>query len=362
MKSVQAHVRNTNTAGVLALLLVLGACSTTATTGGETPDAGDQASSSSSGGGGASSSSSSSSGGASMAFPAVPVDALHIQPRDGSAFLVTAIGAATASVDLASYILTDNSVEQALGNAVGRGVTVRVMLDPDQTVNNSARTYLMGRGVQVRSGPAGFTNFHQKTVMVDAARAYIMTLNPSASAFTSNREYAVLVTRAAEVTELKTLFDADWAGQTNPRVDSNLMVSPNNSRLRLITLINRATTKLLVQVETFSDEGMRSLLKQKLDAGVDVRILMAHPTDVDQNAADALTLRNRGFPVRFLRAPTMHAKMVVVDGALAYVGSINFTRPSMDQNREIGVLLDDAPTAAALDTQAEADWAAGVVN
>ncbi len=115
-------------------------------------------------------------------------------------------------------------------------------------------------------------------------------------------------------------------------------------------------------METFSDAGISALLKQKLDAGVDVRILMAHPTDVDQNAADALELRNRGFPVRFLRSPTLHAKMLVVDQRLAYVGSINFTRPSMDQNREIGVLTDDATVVAALHTQAEADWAVGVTQ
>lgn len=285
-----------------------------------------------------------------------PVVALYVEPQDRSTFLVSAMGSATTSVDLVAYILTDDDIEDALVAAHTRGLTVRVLLDGNQAANNTARNFLTSRGVQVRNGPQVFQNYHQKTVLVDSNRAFIMTLNPSYSAFNFNREYAAEITATAEVADVKRFVDADWASDPNPPVTSNLVVSPNNARSRLADLIRRAQTDILVCVETFSDEALRQLLKQRLDAGVTVRVIMAHPSDVDQNAQDGQTLLNRGIPVRFLASPVMHAKTMLVDGRYGYVGSVNFTRTSMDQNREMGVMMEDAAAVGRLSAQAEADW------
>lgn len=333
------------------------------TSGGADPaDAGtDTASTSSSGSSSSSGNGSSSSGGADAGFPSVPVDALYIQPRDGSDFVTDLIGSAQTSVELVTYILTSDDVEAALAAAVQRGVSVRVMLDGDQSANNAARTFLNQRNVPLRNGPAGFVNYHQKTVVVDNSTALIMTLNPSFSAFNSNREYAVRVTRPAEVADLTAIFNADWDSRPNPVLSGNLVVSPNNARSRLLLLINRARTQIDVSMEVFSDSGLIAALKTRKDAGMVVRVVMAHPSDVDQNAADALDLINKGFEVRFLRNPTMHAKLMVVDSTLAYVGSVNFTRTSLDLNREVGVLVDQPAIVQALKAQADADFAAGVV-
>ncbi|MBI5493588.1 MAG: hypothetical protein HY904_01095 [Deltaproteobacteria bacterium] len=304
--------------------------------------------------------SSSSSSGAPAPLVVTPVTSLWIEPSAGNGFLTSAINSASSTLDVAAYILTDNDVEQVIGNARARGVAVRVLLDPDQAANASARNYLQGRGVTVKNAPARFVNFHQKTVVVDNARAYIMTLNPSFAGFNDNREYAVRVEQAQEVADMKALFDSDWDNTANPNVTGTLVVSPNNSRARLLDLVNRAQTEILVSMEVFADEGMRLALKNRMDLGVDVKVLLAHPTDVTQNQADAEEMRNRGFQVRFLRNPTLHAKLVVVDAVAAYTGSVNFTRTSMDQNREIGVIVDDTTVVGPLHAQALADWNAGV--
>jgi phosphatidylserine/phosphatidylglycerophosphate/cardiolipin synthase-like enzyme len=158
------------------------------------------------------------------------------------------------------------------------------------------------------------------------------------------------------------LFDADWNAGPNPQVQSNLVVSPNNARGRIMALLATAHSDLTVAMEVLSDDGIIATLKAKMDTGVTVRVELAHPNDVSQNAAQATTLRNRGFTVKFLKNPTLHAKLIIADGTYAYLGSVNLTRASLDQNREVGVLIEDPAVVAALKAQADADWNAGVTQ
>ena len=290
---------------------------------------------------------------------ATPIEAIFIQPRDDNRFLTSAIGAARTSVDGFFYILTDDGVERAIAAAKRRDVRVRVLVDGNLAVNNSAKRYLGDAGVEVRNAPGRFTNNHQKSVVVDNARAFIMTLNPSAAAFNDNREYAVEVRRRAELDDMTRLFDADWNNQPDPVVTSPLVVSPMNARDRIQNLIGRATQDLLVTVEVFTDDGVRSALLARKNSGVRVRILLADPRDVDANAQNAMVLKSYGLEVRFLRSPTLHAKLIVADTRLAYVGSVNLTPTSMGRNREVGVIIDQVPVVQQLRTQAEADWIAG---
>ena len=40
-------------------------------------------------------------------------------------------------------------------------------------------------------------------------------------------------------------------------------------------------------------------------------------------------------------SPKMHAKSLLVDEKILYIGSINFSQTSFDQNKELGVLITD---------------------
>jgi phosphatidylserine/phosphatidylglycerophosphate/cardiolipin synthase-like enzyme len=52
----------------------------------------------------------------------------------------------------------------------------------------------------------------------------------------------------------------------------------------------------------------------------------------------------------------MHAKMILSDDTKAYIGSINFSAQSMDENRELGIILTQADSIQKLTTTFETDW------
>jgi cardiolipin synthase len=54
----------------------------------------------------------------------------------------------------------------------------------------------------------------------------------------------------------------------------------------------------------------------------------------------------------------MHAKLVLVDGQRAFVGSQNFSAVSLDANREVGIIVADTVVVAQLVNVAQGDWSA----
>ena len=60
-------------------------------------------------------------------------------------------------------------------------------------------------------------------------------LNMTASAFTRNREYGAIVRTSEDVAEVSALFNADWERTSYVPSRPDLVVSPDNSRSRLMS-------------------------------------------------------------------------------------------------------------------------------
>ncbi len=58
----------------------------------------------------------------------------------------------------------------------------------------------------------------------------------------------------------------------------------------------------------------------------------------------------------FRKKPYVHAKMILVDDTYLIVSSINMSANSMDENREIGIILIDAGIIEKFRGQFEKDW------
>ena len=54
--------------------------------------------------------------------------------------------------------------------------------------------------------------------------------------------------------------------------------------------------------------------------------------------------------------PYMHAKTMIVDGRVAYLGSIDLDTTEATQDRELGIIFRQRPLVAQLSAQFQADW------
>jgi len=292
-----------------------------------------------------------------------PTISVMVEPGDRAGALLSAVQGATKSVHVTMYLLTYAPFIDALvAQKKDAHHEVKVLLNanfPDGTNGNqSAHDQLTAAGVDVAWAPSTFVYTHEKCIIIDGATAWIMTMNLTYSATTSNREFLVIDRDATDVTEAESIFEADFANQA-ATVAGPLVVAPVNASDSLLALAAAATTTLDVEGETFSDRDMTGSLVAAKNRGVAVRVVLsdAAPTPAQRDAVT--TLKNASIPVVSVSSPYIHAKAMVADGAQAYVGSENFTYNSLHSNRELGVILTTPSEVTRVSTAIQADFAQG---
>lgn len=302
---------------------------------------------------------------ASCAARAIQV---FVEPDAGEAPILSAISGARVSIWAEVYLLTDRTVIRALEDAAHRGVDVRVLLEAHPFGSgdvSAARTLeeLQAAGVSARPANPVFRYTHEKALVVDAATAYILTSNLSrsglgGSASGANREYGVIDTDPRDVAQIAAIFTADWNHTTAVLDDPRLVVSPLNARAGLAALIGGAHALLQIEDEEMLDRLSEDLLIAATRRGVAVQIVLPAPgASTPDSGADVTRLSQGGVRVRYLVAPYMHAKLVVADGAVAFVGSENFSSTSLDENRELGITIGEPQALATLSHVYAQDWA-----
>src|SRR5437660_4246980 len=188
-------------------------------------------------------------------------------------------------------------------------------------------------------------------MIIDGTSAYIMTSNFSRSAHGGssgssgyrNREYGIIDTIKQDVLATEEIFMADWNHSTVQFNDPNLVVSPINSRNDFTTLINSARSTLLIEAEEMNDSDIEQAIANAAQHGVQVEVILpvASTTSGDSNSQGIATIKQSGVQVREDSQLYMHAKIIVVDNKVAFVGSENISAQSLDQNRELGIIVSD---------------------
>lgn len=98
--------------------------------------------------------------------------------------------------------------------------------------------------------------------------------------------------------------------------------------------------------------------------GVQVQLVLPTPatdgSSADGSSADQIAnvarLVQGRVHVRYITTPYMHAKLILVDGTLAFTGSENFSANSLDANREVGLVIADPTALATFNTTFAQDW------
>jgi phosphatidylserine/phosphatidylglycerophosphate/cardiolipin synthase-like enzyme len=180
-------------------------------------------------------------------------------------------------------------------------------------------------------------------MVIDQSTAYIMTSNFTNAAlgtgsYTKNREYDIVDTNAQDVQAVDAIFQADWNHTTASFNDANLVVSPVNARSDFTTLIGNAKQTLLVTAEEMNDSGVEQALVSAAQHGVKVEVILPAPSGSSSNSTSSgiATIKQGGVTVREDAKLYMHAKIIIVDGKEAFVGSENISSQSLDQTSPPG--------------------------
>ena len=290
---------------------------------------------------------------------------LFIEPHAGVPPILQLIQSAHRDLDIGVYYLDDRKILSAVRDAVRRGVDVRVMVEPKPygmkpwQVRKEVRA-IEATGAHFRYVPNRFVShgdryaFYHAKYVVNGHEAEIGTANMDWSAFHRNREYLYDTTNPQVVRAVQAVFDADWDRQRAPAWAHRVLVlSPGTSAAQLLEVINQPGP---IDVESEELGPYRPILDTLAAKGKDLRLIL--PSSINrEDKRDMAFLEQHGCQVRLLpnKPIYMHAKMVVGE-RLAFIGSENFTETSLQDNREMGLILNGSDLGK-LKAQFDRDWA-----
>ncbi len=307
---------------------------------------------------------------------------LFIEPEAGRDPIVQAINAARHTIRLGICNLSDPGIGDALAAAVSRGVDVKVIIDRADYDNKEPErieiAQLISQGVNVHISNSVFPQSFEKELVIDQRAVEIMTMCLVTQTFEDTRDYGLLLANRAIIREVTSVFDTDWAysappGQPTPAYNPtpalhvpSLIWSPTNTIERLSGLIQSAKHSIDLTTEYIDDTYLEGQLIAAAQRGVQVRVIT--PTvnrEGFSNVANIAFLTQHGIDVRVTpdqnpppgAPPYMHAKTMVVDGRVGYMGSIDLATVQTSVDRELGIILRQRGLVSRIRVQFQKDWA-----
>lgn len=307
---------------------------------------------------------------------------------------------------LAGYSFHSDPAIEELVAAHERGVDVRVLVDGTPVGGQAeaeaeALDRLVAAGIDVRAfdGPTTRYRFHHPKYAVADDRALVMTENwkPAGTGGESSRGWGVVVESEAVAADLTAVFEADagwedtapWdrslAGTLVESEDSSgtfdgvfepemsdvdsvrLVTAPDNADEETVSLLADAEESIRIKQVTIA--GDHTFLQEAVAAaerGVEVRILLDSSWYVEEenrelvtwieDQADAGDLPIEARMVESEGFEKIHAKGVVVDDYRTMVGSINWNDNSVENNREVALIVDSDGVANHFAAVFDTDW------
>lgn len=273
---------------------------------------------------------------------------LIVQPEDGVVPVVTGIRSAKKTIDMPIFRLDHIEVDKAIRFAVKRGVIVRTLIAHTNSGGEKGlrklEQRLLATGATVSRTDDVLVRYHNKFMIVDGRTLFIMGFNYTHLDIDRSRSFGVITTNRKLVHEASKLFEADFNRQPYSAGLKSLLVSPENARGELATLLRGAKKQLQIYDVRITDNAMIRILKERAKAGVKIRMMGK--------------LQKKDLVAQVERFPgKLHARVIIQDGRKAFLGSQSLRRLELDERREVGVLITDPRAIRQLMTTFESDWA-----
>jgi phosphatidylserine/phosphatidylglycerophosphate/cardiolipin synthase-like enzyme len=273
---------------------------------------------------------------------------LIVQPDAGIAPVLAAIKRAKKSIDILIFRLDLPEIARALEAAGARGVNVRALTA--HTNRGGAKTLrkleleLLEGGVTVSRTADDLVRYHGKMLIADGRTLHVYGFNFTRVDMGRSRSFGVITRNRTLVQEAMKLFEADFARRPYTAGSPRLVVSPDSAREQLTKFLRGARRELLIYDPKVSDDAVLKVLVEKAAAGVDIRII--------GKVEAKWNLKGERFP-----GERLHIRAIIRDGRRAFLGSQSLRKLELEERREIGVIIHEAPVVRQMRAIFEQDWA-----
>jgi phosphatidylserine/phosphatidylglycerophosphate/cardiolipin synthase-like enzyme len=203
---------------------------------------------------------------------------------------------------------------------------------------------LLENGVTVSRTADDLVRYHGKMMIVDEKHLHVYGFNFTALDIAKSRSFGIVTKNRKLVAEAVKLFAADFDRKPYTSGYERFIVSPDNARERLAKFLKGARRQLLIYDPKVSDDAMLKILTERMEAGVEVKIIGKVEAKWGINAEK--------YPGKRL-----HIRAIIRDGERAFVGSQSLRRLELEKRREIGIVVTDRSVVRQMQKVFEDDWA-----
>jgi len=260
-------------------------------------------------------------------------ETLVLEPAERKQAVLDLIRSARQDLILSIFRCDDFKILDALAAAVHRNVRVRAILTPraknwDKRLQDLG-VFLDSMGADVCRYAGSRTKYHAKYMVADQGPALIASLNFTRKCLEKSCDFILVSHDPAVAAGLLNLFQTDChapdAGLPAGLSDA-IIAGPEQARDRYMSMIDGARRRIRIIDHRVTDADVLALLRRKQASGIQVQVL-------GQGAVAGLV---------------SHGKMLLVDDAIAAIGSISLSRPSLNVRREIAAVVRDPANIATL--------------
>ncbi len=267
-------------------------------------------------------------------------------------WLIDQIDATKKRAWIAVYTFTLPSLRDALKRAKDRGVDVRVILEKfpfwNTTINRETEEFFKKNAIPLHQSGAGQFAFMHAKYMIFDDRWTVETANWTRASFASNREFFMQWDDVDILAQLAQIFQSDFSGKKWVSHDVRLLAGPTNARERILDFLDDTGQSIAVYAPSFSDQELLTHLTRLCYSGRIIQILLANYEEDEEIDYDSC------LQVRTMKKP-LHAKVLIRDKSHAFVGSFNYTKNSLENNREIGIFISGEAVPILVQTF-QLDW------
>jgi len=256
--------------------------------------------------------------------------------------IVSEINNAESRIYLETYILTETRIQQALKDAFNRWIEVHVILEKNPymayNINNKSFNNLEQIWIPVVwSDSQDYSFNHAKFIIIDDY-FYISTWNYSYSTFKYNRDFFMKSDDIEILEKILEIYNHDYIWEEKHIYHPNIVLSPFSSRHIFETYFQEANETIDLYFQYFKDDILVDLLIEKQKSWVQVTAII--PKTALESNLDTLEKMEKSWIIfHIMQKNKMHSKVIIIDKQYWFIWSINFSSYSLDQNRELWLLI-----------------------
>jgi hypothetical protein len=270
--------------------------------------------------------------------------------------LISLLEAAQSRIYIETQALNDTQIAAVLSALRARGVDVRVMVDPNSASSAPVLNTLVNDDVWTRRGNPAFAATGESAVVIDGDTLVVLNAPITVEALSTQERFLVVDHDATDVEQATSVFLDDWERRTPTIFGQHTVLAPETYMSAVTGTIGSAGQSLDVIADAVQSPEVLQALTTAGARGVRVRLLLEPGVPV----ATLFALQQAGIAIGQLGVGFI-GEALAADGTNVLVGSASLNDQSLQQQRELGISLQDAAFGAAFTRAFDSLWRSATV-